>query len=63
MRCNSRSVKIIPVSSNSEARQLESENPMEDRSSFPASGKAGAGTSKAGRSEEEGPHRRSSRCP
>lgn len=54
--------KLIPVSSNSEARQLESEKPMEDRSSFPASGKMGAGSSKAGRSEE-GPNLRSSRCP
>lgn len=53
---------IIPVSSKRDARQVDSENPMEDRSSFPAAGKKETEGSKLGRSEE-GPKHLSSRCP
>lgn len=53
---------FIPVSSKSDARQVDSENPMEDKSSFPAAGREETGGSKLGRSEE-GPKQQSSRCP
>lgn len=52
----------LPLSSKKDARQVDSENPMEDRSSFPAAGREETEGSKLGRSEE-GPKHRSSRWP
>lgn len=51
-----------PESSKSVARQGESENPMEDRSSFPGCGSGEADGLRVGRSEV-GPKCLSSRCP
>ena len=46
----------------SPVRQEDSENPMEDRSSFPGCGSGEADDLRAGRSED-GPECLSSRCP
>lgn len=53
---------LIPVSTKRDAGQMDSGNPMEDKSSFPAAGREETGGSKLGRSEEA-PKQRSSRCP
>lgn len=53
---------VQPESSKSAARQGESENPMEDRSSFPGCGSGEADGLRIGRSGD-GPKCLSSRCP